>query len=93
MSKEKINMHTKLKKCLLIISSNFAFVPITLLYFWNSNYIYVNTFAHLITWYHSCSISLFLIILSQIQFTSVAQSCQTLCDPMDYSMPGLRVYH
>ena len=93
MSKEKINMRTSLKKCVFIISSNFAFVPITLLSFWNSNYIYVNTFGHVITWYHSCSISLTLIILSQIQFTSVTQSHQTLCDPMDYSMPGLRVHH
>ena len=27
------------------------------------------------------------------QFSSVAQSCLTLCDPMDYSMPGLPVHH
>ena len=27
------------------------------------------------------------------QFSSVAQSCLTLCDPMDYSMPGFPVYH
>ena len=26
-------------------------------------------------------------------FSSVAQSCLTLCDPMDYSMPGLPVHH
>ena len=26
-------------------------------------------------------------------FTSVAQSCLTLCDPMDCSMPGLPVHH
>ena len=26
------------------------------------------------------------------QFSSVAQSCPALCDPMDYSMPGLPVY-
>ena len=25
--------------------------------------------------------------------SSVAQSCLTLCDPMDYSMPGLPVHH
>ena len=25
--------------------------------------------------------------------SSVAQSCPTLCDPMDYSMPGLPVHH
>ena len=28
-----------------------------------------------------------------IQFTSVAQSCLTLCDPMNRSMPGLPVHH
>ena len=27
------------------------------------------------------------------KFSSVAQSCPTLCDPMDCSMPGLPVYH
>ena len=27
------------------------------------------------------------------QFSSVAQSCPTLCDPMDCSMPGLPVHH
>jgi len=27
------------------------------------------------------------------QFSSVAQSCLTLCDPMDYSTPGLPVHH
>ena len=30
--------------------------------------------------------------LSSVQF-SVTQSCPTLCDPMDCSMPGLPVYH
>ena len=28
-----------------------------------------------------------------IQFTSVAQSCPALCDPMDCSTPGLPVHH
>ena len=27
------------------------------------------------------------------QFSSVTQSCPTLCDPMNHSMPGLPVYH
>ena len=30
---------------------------------------------------------------SSIQFSSVAQSCLTLCDPMNCSMPGLPVHH
>ena len=29
----------------------------------------------------------------QVQFSSVAQSCQTLCDPMDCSTPGFPVHH
>ena len=28
-----------------------------------------------------------------IQFSSIAQSCPTLCDPMNCSMPGLPVHH
>ena len=28
-----------------------------------------------------------------VQFSSIAQSCLTLCYPMNYSMPGLPVHH
>ena len=28
-----------------------------------------------------------------VQFSSVVQSCLTLCDPMNRSTPGLPVYH
>ena len=28
-----------------------------------------------------------------VQFSSVYQSCPTLCDPMNHSMPGLPVHH
>ena len=31
--------------------------------------------------------------LTEVQFSAVAQSCLTLCDPMDCSMPGLPVHH
>ena len=31
--------------------------------------------------------------LSSVQFSSVTQSCPTLCDPMDRSTPGLPVHH
>ena len=39
--------------------------------------------------------SLYLICMlrGQVQFSSVAQSCLTLCDPMDCSTPGLPVHH
>ena len=30
---------------------------------------------------------------SSVQFSSVAQSCPTLCDPLDCSMPGFPVHH
>ena len=28
-----------------------------------------------------------------VQFSSVTQSCLTLCDPMNHSTPGLPVHH
>ena len=31
--------------------------------------------------------------VSQFQFSSVTQSCPILCNPMDYSLPGLPVHH
>ena len=30
---------------------------------------------------------------TSVQFSSAAQSCPTLCDPMDCSMPSLHVHH
>ena len=36
-------------------------------------------------------LKLFLLIF--VQFSSVAQFCPTLCNPMDCSMPGLPVHH
>ena len=32
-------------------------------------------------------------MVSSVQFNSVVQSCPTLCDPMNHSMPGLPVHH
>ena len=32
-------------------------------------------------------------IFSSVQFSSVAQSCLTLCNPMNHSTPGLPVHH
>ena len=32
-------------------------------------------------------------IFSSVQFSSVTQSCPILCNPTDYSMPGLPVHH
>ena len=33
------------------------------------------------------------VICHSVQFSSVAQSCPTLCDPMNYKTPGLPVHH
>ena len=32
-------------------------------------------------------------LFSSLQFSSFPQSCPTLCDPMNHSMPGLPVHH
>ena len=36
---------------------------------------------------HTCAVA------SSVQFSSVAPSCPTLCDPMDCSTPGLLLHH
>ena len=36
---------------------------------------------------------IFFTFLSSIQFSSVCQSCPTLCSPMNHSTPGLPVHH
>ena len=33
------------------------------------------------------------VTISSVQFSSVTQSCPTLCNPMNRSMPGLPVHH
>ena len=32
-------------------------------------------------------------VANSVQFSSVTQSCLTLCDPMGHSTPGLPVHH
>ena len=39
------------------------------------------------------SFDFFVLTISSVQFSSVAQSCLTLCDPMNRSTPGLPVHH
>ena len=48
------------------------------------------TFSETITY---CNWLNFIPFYGCIQFSSVAQSCPTLCDPMDCSTPGLPVHH
>ena len=39
------------------------------------------------------SVLIMLVMPSSVQFSSVAQSCPTLCNPMNCSTPGLPVHH
>ena len=41
----------------------------------------------------SNSVSPILFVLHSVQFNPVSQSCPTLCNPMNLSMPGLPVHH
>ena len=61
----------------------FSFLPSFTLYFTNHYCVEMTIWspAHCWWWHHS------------VQFISVTQSCPTLCDPMDYSTPGLPVHH
>ena len=45
--------------------------------------------THFLFHYLLCSI----VLIIYVQFSSVAQSCPTLCDPMNRSTPGLPVHH
>ena len=40
-----------------------------------------------------CFLIIILLQFSSVQFSSVTQSCPTLCDPMNRSTPGLPVHH
>ena len=35
----------------------------------------------------------FILFSESVQFSSIAQSCPTVCDPMNCSTPGLPVHH
>ena len=41
----------------------------------------------------SSSLAFHMMYSASVQFSSVAQSCPTLHNPMDHSMPGLLVHH
>ena len=43
--------------------------------------------------YEKIKMALYLNKGTSVHFSSVAQSCPTLCDPMDCSMPGFPVHH
>ena len=53
-------------------------------------------FGGLVTWESTTRKTLVTTLnynVGAVQFSSVAQSCPTLCDPMNHSTPGLLVHH
>ena len=76
----------------------------TFIYFLDELYKIVNSKCFQIYWHKAVhNILLFLmflvifplsfLIFNSVQFSSVAQSCPTLCDPMNHSTPGLSVHY
>ena len=61
----------------------------------NSPYIFFSALGQGWLTHWTCSASICIVYLSYLdmQFSSVAQSCPTLCDPMDCSAPGFPVHH
>ena len=72
----------------MILASSPLFFSFFPLQFWLSSFFPGRHQQHLNSF--TCFQSSF---TSFIQFISVAQSCPTLCDPMNRSMPGLPVHH
>ena len=56
---------------------------------WDSNPVLLDPSCH---WYLFLKIFLFFFKLL-VQFSSVAQSCSTLCDPVNQNTPGIPVHH
>jgi len=55
----------------------------------NKSLDYYIKFDHALPWAYLVLLGL----PGSVQFSSVAQSCPTLCDPMNRSMPGFPVHH
>ena len=52
-----------------------------------------NRITHSSQVFYFMNIKIWLALILIIQFSSVAQSCLTLCDPMNHSTPGLPVHN
>ena len=82
-----------------IISSTLLFSPLwqrrlsTMNKACQSHFLLVSALLFLLEALHVMHIKYFHLIFSSLQFSSVAQSCPTLFDPMNCSMPGLPVHH
>ena len=64
-------------------------------FFWSMNMVYFSIYLCFL-WFLSSVFYSFLniyFLFLSVQFSSVAQPCPTLCDPMNCSTPGLPVHH
>ena len=59
----------------------------------NRGHAHTHTHTHTSPNLHSCILQSSCSMATTVQFSSVAQLCLTLCDPMNRSMSGLPVHH
>ena len=90
--------HQVLPSFLFIIS--IVLITATLGYCWGQNENSIIKIKHYFNmWCHVCSVfqsngwKQSHLLQALVHFSSVAQSCSTLCDPMDCSMPGFPAHH
>ena len=58
-----------------------------------STYLYMHIYIHVYIYIYIYTYTYIYISVQFSQFSSVAQLCLTLCDPMNHSMPDLPVHH
>ena len=95
----KMDSRTRCGFCLLI------FFPVSLRFNWHITLYYFKVY-NIMLWY-MCMLQCFVLkngglggvlnignrMEASVQFNSVSQLCPTLCDPMNWSTPGLPVHH
>ena len=84
-------------------TSCISWIDRQILYYWITwdahirKYVHIKSSLLLIQWTfikHTLFSKHFIsLAIEEVQFSSVAQSCPTLCNPMNFSMPGLPVHH
>ena len=85
-------MSTFLKHITLFISSGRSF-NIFINFLKESSLSVVPPLSIFVFLFHFSMVNFLLIVLLSVQFSSVDQSCLTLCDPMNRSTSGLPVHH
>ena len=83
-----------MSKCLslhlYVYPSSYVYMHIA--HLWMSLYLWLHILSFC-SWKFGLGISSVVIIWKVVQFSSVAQSCLTVCNPMDCSTPGLPGHH